>query len=562
MVRNSCDHGLEKPEDRLASGKSDTGTVTLSARHEGGYIIIEISDDGRGINIERVKQKAVENGLTSPEQLSLMAEEQILQFIFRAGFSTAEKVTSVSGRGVGMDVVRTNIEKIGGAVELRSKVGKGSTFDIKIPLTLAIVSVLIVESRGRCFAIPQLNVAELVSVAEDSDYKLEEIHGARVLRLREKLLPMLSLAEVLGLPAQDGAEDEAYVAVIKVGASEFGLLVHRVHDTEEIVVKPTSRVLEHLAVYAGNTILGDGSVIMILDPNGLAKALGDHEGAGKHAAAVENTQRVRSTSYLVFTAGGDAQKAVPLELVSRLEEIDTTKIEYSGGEPVVQYRGDLMQLRCLDNTAIPGSGAVNIIVFTYDSRSIGLVVERIVDIVQAPVDIQLVSENPLYLGGMIIGDKTTDVLSIAHLIQTTLHTRAGETQASIEGLESLHVLYVEDSPFFRNLTVNYFKTLGLAMHAAASGAEALAFLSNAVEPFDLIVTDIEMPEMDGFEFAKAARKIGAHAQCPIYAFTSTVNHEVQQKVAECGLSGVVNKTNREALVEIMRSLATQSRKAA
>lgn len=563
MVRNSCDHGLETPEDRLASGKPETGTVTLSARHEGGYIIIEIADDGRGINLERVKQKAVENGLATTEQLAMLSDEQILQFIFKAGFSTAEKVTSVSGRGVGMDVVRTNIEKIGGAVSLRSVTGKGSTFDIKIPLTLAIVSVLIVESRGRRFAVPQLNVSELVSVAEDSEYKIEEIHGARVLRLREKLLPMLSLGDTLQLSAASDVardEQEQYTAIIKVGANEFGVLVDRVHDTEEIVVKPTSRVLENVDVYAGNTILGDGSVIMILDPNGLAKTLGNEEAPAKQIDTADTQQKVRTTSYLLFETNVGAQKGVPLELVSRLEEIDAARIEYSGSTPVVQYRGDLMQIRGVSGGSLPQAGMVNVVVFSYDGRSIGLLVNRIIDIVRAPVDMQMPSTDDFYIGSLIISDKTTDIIDVAHLIHSCTLQHA--TKPSVAGIEALRILYVEDSPFFRNLTVNYFKTIGMNVTSASSASEGLAILSKTNGGFDAIVTDIEMPEMNGFEFAVQLRQIAGNASTPIYAFTSTVNEETLKRAHDSGMKGVINKTNRDALIESLQSLANAEQEVA
>ena len=313
MVRNSGDHGLEMPDDRLNAGKPEVGVVKLNAYHEGGHIIIEISDDGRGLNLRKIKDKAIANGLGSEAEIEGMSDQQVAQFIFRAGLSTAEKVTSVSGRGVGMDVVRTNIEQIGGTVELKTWPGKGSTFIIKIPLTLAIVSGLIVESAGERFAIPQISVLELVRVTAKSDTKIERINRAPVLRLRDRLLPLVSLAVLLRLDedrddieAEVNSQEETFIVVTQVGTYSFGIIVDRVFDTEEIVVKPVAPILRHISMFSGNTILGDGSVIMILDPNGIAGATGENtlgSGAAAEKAATRETHGDDTTSLLIFRAG-------------------------------------------------------------------------------------------------------------------------------------------------------------------------------------------------------------------------------------------------------------------
>ena len=326
MVRNSADHGIETPDARTAFGKPEAGKIVLNAYHEGGHILIEISDDGRGLDPAKLKAKAIANGLVSELEAEALTEQQIQQFIFRAGFSTAAVVTSVSGRGVGMDVVRTNIEKIGGTIELQSKLGRGSKFIIKIPLTLAIVSALIVEACGERFAIPQLSVIELVRASAESEHRIEEVQGTPVLRLRNRLLPLVSLERLLNLerPASDTrSSKETFIVVAQVGTYTFGILVDRVFDTEEIVVKPVAPILRHISMFSGNTILGDGSVIMILDPNGIAQSTG--EIAVTDATAVEDASDHRglgpnTVSLLVFRGGGTATpKAVPLSLVARLE---------------------------------------------------------------------------------------------------------------------------------------------------------------------------------------------------------------------------------------------------
>ncbi|MGY4502272.1 two-component system chemotaxis sensor kinase CheA [Bradyrhizobium sp. GM24.11] len=272
MVRNSADHGLETPAERLASGKGEQGTIRLSAYHEGGHIIICIADNGRGLNTERIKAKAISSGLVTEAELEKMSEAQIHKFIFAPGFSTAAAITSVSGRGVGMDVVRTNIDQIGGTIDIKSVAGEGSSVTIKIPLTLAIVSALIVEAAGDRFAIPQLSVVELVRARANSEHRIERIKDTAVLRLRNKLLPLIHLKKLLKI--DDGAASDpenGFIVVTQVGSQTFGIVVDGVFHTEEIVVKPMSTKLRHIDMFSGNTILGDGAVIMIIDPNGIAK---------------------------------------------------------------------------------------------------------------------------------------------------------------------------------------------------------------------------------------------------------------------------------------------------
>ncbi len=574
MVRNSCDHGLETPADRKANGKGETGTVTLSAFHEGGHIIIEIIDDGRGINIERVKQKAIANGLATEASLEAMSEKQIAQFVFHAGFSTAEKVTSVSGRGVGMDVVKTNIQKIGGAIELDSTWGKGSKIAIKIPLTLAIVSVLIVEASGQKFAIPQLNVVEMVRTMPGSGLELEMINSALVLRLRDKLLPLTVLSEVLDIPADRTAmmQKEMFIAVCKVGNYDFGVVIDRVYDTEEIVVKPVAEILKGIPLYSGNTILGDGSVIMILDPNGLARALGSVElgSGGTHAEAAakeaEGIDDKKLLSFLLFGLGKGAPKAVPLELVSRLEEIDVKDIECADDYPVVQYRGELMRLITLgDAFSIPDSGNVDVVVFTYDKKVIGLVVGEIVDIVHAPFDIKLSSEEAKqhgYLGSMVIAGKTTDVVDVGYLLADLVDEAVHEHAfVNKDKIKSNRLLFLEDSPFFRNLTVPFLTAAGYKVTSVESGQEGIAELSKGGK-YDIIVTDIEMPGMDGFEFTQACRSNPQYASIPIVAYTSSLSEDIIKKGKSVGMYDCINKTDRPGLLESLSHCLTESREVA
>lgn len=559
MVRNSCDHGLETPAERLAAGKPEVGTVTLSAYHEGGHIIVEIVDDGRGVNIARVKQKAIENGLATEASLEAMSEKQIAQFVFAAGFSTAEKVTSVSGRGVGMDVVKTNIQKIGGTLDLDSTWGKGSKVAVKIPLTLAIVSVLIVESHGQKLAIPQINVLELVRAEPKSNVKIETINNALVIRLRDKLLPLAVMSEVLGFDCnhKDLVDKEVYIVVCRVGSYDFGILVDKVFDTEEIVVKPVSDIMKSITIYSGNTILGDGSVIMILDPNGIARTITNVDVSSRAEDSVASRAAVeeeKMVGFLSFTLGKGAPKAVPLELVSRLEEINVKDIEVAGNKPVVQYRGDLMRLITLDDEfTMPNSGTVDVIVFGYDKKVIGLVVNEIIDIVQAPFDIKVSSREAKqhgYLGSMLISGKTTDIVDIGYLLSDLVEEAVASMNSSGKSeAENKTILLVEDSLFFRNLTVPMLSAVGYKVTTAEDGKQAFDLLDSGNKKFDIIVTDLEMPVMDGFEFATACRKSTKVNGTPIIAYTASLSEEVMQHSKDVGMNDCVTKNDRIGLLD-------------
>ena len=554
MVRNSCDHGLETPAERLADGKPETGTVTLSAYHEGGHIIIEIKDDGRGINIDRVRAKAVSSGVATEAALAGMTQKQIAQFIFAPGFSTAEKVTAVSGRGVGMDVVKTNIEKIGGTLDLDSEWGKGSQVSIKIPLTLAIVSVLLVEVSGQKFAIPQANVLELVRVSPTSAIKVETINNKPVLRLRNRLLPLAMLSEILGVGDMESLpKKERYVAVCNVGGYDFGVLVDRVFDTEEIVVKPVASILKHIPLYAGNTILGDGSVIMILDPNGIAKTIGSAELAAHGETAIESRRETEAlVGFLLFSTGKGAPKSVPLEMVSRLEQVDVASIEIAGDRPVVQYRGELMRLITLnDDFSLPSSGCVDVIVFSYDKKVIGLVVKEIVDIIHTGFAIKLgppEGDAKGLLGSMIVAGKSTDVIDVAFFLSDLIDNVAPDSASKNKAAEC-KLLLVEDSPFFRNLTVPFLASAGYKVTIAENAEDALDILQKQHSRFDMIVTDIEMPGMDGFEFAAQCLNSAETGHIPIIAYTASVSDSVLRRSRNSGVKDCIVKTDRIGLLE-------------
>ena len=559
MVRNSADHGIELPAERVRAGKPDTGTITLNAYHEGGHIIIEISDDGRGLDTDRIRQKAALMGIASESDLDGMSEQQIHQFIFKAGFSTASTVTSVSGRGVGMDVVRTNMEKIGGTVEMKSQRGKGSTFIIKIPLTLAIVSALIVECGGERFAIPQLSVIELVRAAVKADTSIEWLNNAPVLRLRDRLLPLVSLHELLKLGRRPDHPSETFIVITQVGTLTFGIIVDRVFDTEEIVVKPVAPILRDIAIFSGNTILGDGSVIMILDPNGIATSAGEITvGAGgvrtDHLPA-RAVQRDDQTSLLLFRAGGGTPKAVQLSLIARLEEIDLAKIEYSNDRPVVQYRGKLMPIVTLDPSfELRQDGRKPILVFAERDHVMGLVVDEIIDIVEESLHVELTADRPGLVGSALVAGKATDIIDAGFYLTQVYSDWFGKRDDGeyVDGRQSAtgknkRLLLVDDSPFFRNMLSPLLSSAGYQVTTAESGDHALR-LCEAGEDFDIIVSDIEMPGMNGFEFATVVRNDSRWQGTPLVALSS---HATQKDIARgraAGFRDYVAKFDRDGLL--------------
>jgi two-component system chemotaxis sensor kinase CheA len=556
LVRNCADHGLERPEDRRKTGKTETGRINLDAYHEGGQIVIEISDDGRGLPIDKIKSKAIANGIVTEAELAGMSDEQIQQFIFRAGFSTAAQITNVSGRGVGMDVVRTNIEKIGGTIELRSKVGKGTAFFIKIPLTLAIVSALIVEASTERFAIPQISVIELVRATANSGQKIEHIKGAPFLRLRNRLLPLVNLSNLLKIGAEtDKKSDDACIVVSQVGKHTFGIVVDRVFDTEEIVVKPVAPILRDISMFAGNTILGDGSVIMILDPNGIASAIGDASLADQ-ANEVEAAQAATKddrVALLLFRAGGSTPKAVPLALVARLEEVDATTIEVSDGKPVLQYRGQLMPLVTIETSVqLKKEGRQPILVFADGERTMGLLVDEIVDIVEERMNVQLGTDRTGLLGGAIIAGKATEVVDAGHYLTMAFDNWFAKDRKRQEGAkaDAKRLLLVDDSPFFRNLLTPLLSVAGYDVTSVDGADKALA-LCEAGKDFDVIVSDIEMPGMSGFEFAEAVRKGGRWQDTPLVALSAHTSAKDLDRGRKAGFVDYIAKLDREALLNTL-----------
>jgi two-component system chemotaxis sensor kinase CheA len=438
LVRNSMDHGIEDPETRKRGGKDPTGILTLRAFHEGGQVNIEISDDGAGLNGDRIRLKAIERGLIPAQQAARMPDRDVFNLIFLPGFSTAEKITNVSGRGVGMDVVKTNVEKIGGTVDVQSTPGRGTTVRVKIPLTLAIIPALIATCGGERFAIPQVSLSELVRLdAEENGKGIELVHGAPVYRLRGRLLPLVYLQRELGLktaagndPAREGVIN---IVVLQADEQQFGLIVDEITDTEEIVVKPLGKQLKGISAYSGATIMGDGRVALILDVSGLAqraRVIAEaHESAHEEARGQAGAEQVRDEHALLLAENGlEGRVAIPLSMVARLEEFPRTVVEHAGTQEVMQYRGQIIPLVRLsqivpatsDAEMLANAGSIQVVVYSEGKRTVGLIVDRIVDIVEERVAAEPLAPRMGIVGSFVTQRHVTDLLDVPALVRAAV----------------------------------------------------------------------------------------------------------------------------------------------
>jgi len=433
LVRNSVDHGIETPERRLAAGKPEEGVLLLRAFHEGGQVHIEISDDGGGIPADRIKKKAIENGVVTAEQAAKMTDQEICKMIFLPGLSTAEEVTNISGRGVGMDVVKTNIEKISGAIDLDTEMGRGTTFKIRVPLTLAIVPALIVSTGKQRFAIPQVNLIELIRIdEEEQDNAIEYIHGCPVHRLRGQLLPLVYLQKQLMLGEREpGALN---IVVLQAEKCRFGLVVDQINDTQEIVVKPLAEALKSIPVFAGATIMGDGRVALILDTQGIghrARVMADNPAKSTAPGSTEaaETTAGKSQTLLLVRTSAEGKLAIPLNRVARLEQFEINQTEMAGDTQVVQYRGQILPLVELSSflherrsgydSDERGSELIQVVVFGDEGRQVGLVVKEIIDVVDEVLEVRGKASRNGVLGTAAIHGEVTELFDVTSFVAST-----------------------------------------------------------------------------------------------------------------------------------------------
>lgn len=573
IIRNACDHGMELPAERLRAGKPETGHISVKSYHEGGQVIIEISDDGKGLHKDILLNRALEKGLITKEKAAAMTEREIFSIIFMPGFSTAAKVTNISGRGVGMDVVRQNIERIGGMVDLQSKQGEGTTIRLKIPLTLAIVPAMIIRSGEDRYAIPQVKLVELLRIdSTNSDNKIEMLQGQRVLRLRGDLLPLLNLAEFLA-PEADQAQgreipDVVNIVVLKAETQMFGLIVDEIQDTADIVVKPLNRFLKTLNIYSGATVLGDGSVALILDVMGISQRLQlTSENARDTSREKELSRQQRSIDsdmqeFLLLRTHASARHAIPLDLVHRLEEFKTSEVEWSGETRVMQYRDSILPIISVNEQlgykASPDGAkkdSIAVIVTQRSGKYFGIEVNEILDVLKtaAVVDVGL-SERHGHLGSMVAQDEVivvVDVLAILEkFVQKSQPVKTEIIKNSVQrAKESMKILYAEDNAFFRRHVTGLLEREGFKVSTVNNGAEALDVLANSADrSFDIVISDIEMPVMGGLEFVKKARQNQKMQALPFIALSTKGSRSDIEEGLKSGFNLYLEKLNPSELL--------------
>jgi two-component system, chemotaxis family, sensor kinase CheA len=622
LVRNAVDHGVESPERRRQAGKSLPGVITLSAFHEAGQVNVEIRDDGKGLDPAKIAQSAVAKGLVSAEQVKTMSEKEMMALILLPGLSTAEKVTDLSGRGVGMDVVKTNLNKLGGQITITSELGQGSTFSIKLPLTLAIIPCLLASVNHERFAIPQVNVLELIRIpASQIKDRIEKVGQSEILVLRGKMIPIVDLAQVLGITRvipetgdgqsqpdprkksvdrrsrtqplfenSSGKEDceaaenfsagnkerrsgqdrryhtssDLNLIIVTTGVLEYGLVVDALHDSVEIVVKPMGRHFKMLREYMGSTIMGDGRVALILDVAGLAQtsAMTSLEGTTRAAELAVDAEKDKfedKHSFLIFRGGDKEMCAVPLDLVGRVEQIKAADIEMVAGKRVMQYRGAVMPLLALEDigdvSALPENANPLVVVFELGGRAIGLVASAPVDVLEVnPVVDQSTLRKPGIIGSSIVKGQTlllVDIFEVVNLIYPDwLPSKEKAAQAKIQGPA---ILLAEDSDFFRQQVKKFIEEEGYKVYAGEDGLAAWSLLEKHGAEVQLVVTDIEMPRMDGYGLTKKIKGDSRFSHLPVIAVTSLASEEDMAKGKAAGIDEYQIKLDREKLIEGINS---------
>lgn len=558
MVRNCADHAIELPAERLAVGKLEQGTIRLSAYHEGGSVTISIADDGRGLDVARIRDKAIAKGLVTEAEAEKLSDSQISRFIFQPGFSTADSVTAVSGRGVGMDVVKANVDSIGGMIDIASRPGHGTAITIKIPLTLAIISALIVVAGRDRYAIPQIAVRELVRVKTGDDNRIEDINGAPVLRLRGRLLPIISLPELMG--TSKAAEGEGFIVITQIGERQFGILVDSVFHTEEIVVKPMSSKLRHIPLFSGNTILGDGAVVLIVDPNGVASLVGATLSGEADAEPMTDAPRAQggeTATMLVFRTGAGNLQALPLSLVTRLEEIDAGQFQHGGGRTLLHYRGRLVPVSPLADTQLRSQGVQPLVIVSDGEMTAALAVEAIVDIVEDSFDLEMATaDEPGVIGSAVIRGRITDIVDLAHYLPLNepgwFATRRSTAPAG-------RVLLIEPSDFLRDMLSPILKVSGQAITMVADFDNELASTGNG---FNVALLDLDREIDAAFVFAAELRAQAGRERLRILGLTTCATPDLHMRAVQAGFDDVVAKFDRRALLGELNAGSADMRDAA
>jgi len=564
MVRNSVDHGIEAPAVRMAAGKPALGTVTLRAKHQAGQVMIEISDDGKGLAAEKIAASALSKGMITAEQLQTMSDYDKQALIFMPGVSTAEKLTNTSGRGVGMDVVKTNLDKLGGKVDIDSAPGKGSAFRIKLPLTLAIIPSLLVSDSGERFAIPQVSVGELIRIPVNQiEERVDRAGDAEVVLLRDRLVPLVHLAEALGGPRKERGAKALNVVLVDTGNFEYGLVVEDLHDTVEIVVKPMGRHLQGLHEYAGATILGDGQVAVILDVAGLAQRAGLSRAAAAQVSVQTSNEDTSGEmhSLLLFRNAPGEHCAVPIELVTRVERVRVEQVEGLGGRRTMQYGGVSLPLVTLHDVAtvddLQETQQWVVVVFDCAGRTVGLLVAEPLDMIETRLAMDTATlRQPGVAGSALLDGSTTLMVDIFELADTVRRrwpeTDAGEPALPSPSGKAATVLVAEDSDFFRGQIKRLVEAVGYKVLAAEDGQAAWEMLDRHAGEISVVTTDIDMPRLDGLGLTKRIRADARFAGLPVIALSTLAGEEEMARGLAIGVSEYQVKLDQSQLIESIR----------
>jgi two-component system chemotaxis sensor kinase CheA len=565
MVRNAVDHAIELPAARIAAGKAAMGTVALRASHQAGQVVIEISDDGKGLAVDKIVASSVAKGNVSREQAQAMSDREKMALIFLPGVSTAAKLSDVSGRGVGMDVVKTNLDRLGGKIDIESNAGKGCRFRIKLPLTLAIIPSLLVSDSGERFAIPQVSVGELIRIGHTQiAQRIDRVGDAEVLNLRDRMVPLVYLADALGIPRRQDAKRALNVVLVDTGAFEYGLVVDELHDTVEIVVKPLGRHLKAIPDYAGATILGDGRVAVILDVAGLAARAaltsGAAEALSKHDDAGESSEGERHALLLFQNAPGELC-AVPIEQVSRVERVRAEQIEYLGGRRTMQYRGSSLPVVALHDAASVGELTPEqqwvVIVFESMGQPLGLLAAEPLDMVETTLAVDSTTLRQRGIAGSAVLKNRTllilDIFDLAGVARPEWDPPPVTEHKSGRAVGQLPtVLVADDSDFFRGQVQRLAEAVGCRVLAAEDGQAAWEILNEHADDVCLVATDVEMPRLDGLALTRQIRADGRFAQLPVIALSSLAGDEEIARGMAAGVSEYQVKFNKDELTESIR----------
>ncbi len=584
LIRNAIDHGIETPDERETLNKNRKGRIVLGAYYISGQVNIKITDDGKGMNPASLIQSAVEKGVITVKQSKKFKDADAFDLIFRPGFSTVKEVTDLSGRGVGMDVVKTNLQNIGGSINILSKSGSGTTFDIRLPLTLRIMQALIIIAEDICFAIPQFNISEVVRLQGEEVYTgLEKVNEQEIFPLRDVLIPIIRLKDILKIKntykdpktkeiKQDrrksteeelkkklnrtAFENHLYIIILKLGNLNYGLIIDDIIDTEEIVIKPLHEQLKKYRVFAGTTVLGDGGIAMILDIANLAEKATFNLNKIERIIKKEKTIKEDKQTFIIFTIGGKENFAVPLFLISHIEKIEQKDIQFSNNKEYFKFREDIIQIarieQALDDIESNYLNDVFVIIIK-SKKSIGLLVSQIIDTSMISSNFKTHSiEKPGIIGIIMINNKLTTILDIFSIIE--IIEPAWYLDTSLKEVKTKKILLLEDTKFYASIIISYLSGFGVEVILAKNGKQGLEILEKS--NFDIIISDLQMPVMDGFDFARKVRSNDKYNNIKLIALSSVyAKTEGEVLAKEAGFDKYVSKLNRESMIECLNSIS-------